>query len=124
MDKKSFFTSGQRSTVVLLFLLFFVLLGPHFTQASGKRNGNKAFDPESLNIESVKNDEEFADLLPEYSIQFTGLVDREMETTFSTIVRELSEAVIEGYLSDCGSGTRGTGAGVQMCGWIFHEYHR
>jgi len=95
---------------VFLFFLTFVIPGPHFAQASGKQNSKETFDPESVNIESVENDEEFARLLPEYSMRFTGLVDREMETAFSTIVSELSGEVEEKVFR----GTRSDGESIEL----------
>lgn len=86
MKKKHFFTYVKSVRAVFMFLFALALLGPSLTHASGKRKGKDAFDPTSVNIESVQNDEEFARLLPEYSMRFTGLLDRELEISFSYMV--------------------------------------
>ena len=46
-----------------------------------------------IDIDSVKNDEEFAALFPEYTIRFTGLLQREVEMPFSTIILDYEDYV-------------------------------
>ena len=46
-----------------------------------------------IDIDSVKNDEEFAALFPEYTIRFTGLLEREVEMPFSSIILDFGDHV-------------------------------
>jgi DMSO/TMAO reductase YedYZ molybdopterin-dependent catalytic subunit len=46
-----------------------------------------------IDIDNVGSDEEFAALFPDYVIRFTGLVDRDVEISFSDIIRDYGDRV-------------------------------
>ncbi len=46
-----------------------------------------------IDIDKIKSDEEFAALFPDYTLRFTGLVEEEVEITFSEIIGNYSDRV-------------------------------
>jgi DMSO/TMAO reductase YedYZ molybdopterin-dependent catalytic subunit len=81
--------------------LFFVQLAG---ASSPSRDGSGDLDYRSIDIGSVRSDEELAKLLPEYRIRFTGLLSQERELTFEEIVTEYAHQVqtrtIQGLRTD------------------------
>jgi DMSO/TMAO reductase YedYZ molybdopterin-dependent catalytic subunit len=63
-------------------LLVFLAIGIHLAWAS--KDGSKGY--ESVDIDKIENDEQFAALYPDYRIRITGLVEEERELTLEEIV--------------------------------------
>jgi len=70
-----------------------ILLSGSVVFAGSGGSGKGSFNPKKINIDKIESDQEFAEAIPEYSIRFTGSIDRQKEITFQEIVSSFSDMV-------------------------------
>jgi len=73
---------------VLAFFSYFI-----FQNEAGKRTGEELFIPGDINIDEIKDDKDFAQTIPEYSILFTGLLEEELDITFYDILDKYEDNI-------------------------------
>jgi DMSO/TMAO reductase YedYZ molybdopterin-dependent catalytic subunit len=80
----------------------FVVLGIALPFAWASKDGSKGY--KGVDIDKIKNDEQFADLYAEYRIRFRGLIEEEREVTLKDIVTQYKKYIetrtFEGMRSD------------------------
>ena len=75
--------------ITLLLTVLMLLMSASLSLASKNEDtGYKGID-----IDKVKTDEEFASLFPDYTLRFTGLLERDEEIPFSAVVAEYGDLV-------------------------------
>jgi DMSO/TMAO reductase YedYZ molybdopterin-dependent catalytic subunit len=88
--KKKIFLITLICVVLAGFLVFFSY-SIYQNEASKRPPASPAFDPSKINIDEITDDIEFASIIPEYNIQFTGLVEDEQEISFIDIVSDYGD---------------------------------
>jgi DMSO/TMAO reductase YedYZ molybdopterin-dependent catalytic subunit len=93
---------GKMNLRKCLFSSLFVFLAIGLPLAQASKDGSKGL--QSVDIDKVKNDEQFAELYPDYRIRFTGLIEEERELTLKDIVtlhkNQIETRTFEGTRTD------------------------
>ncbi len=81
----------KKKLIIILFSVIVAAAVAFFSyyiyEDAAKRTGpGEAFVPEEINLDEIESDLEFAGVLPEYLMTFTGLVEEDLEITFYDII--------------------------------------
>jgi DMSO/TMAO reductase YedYZ molybdopterin-dependent catalytic subunit len=76
------------AVAIIAFFLYFII-----KDIAARSDTGETFIPEDINIDEIESDSEFAQTIPEYRILFTGLLDEDLEITFSNILDRYGRSI-------------------------------
>ena len=97
-----------RRYVLSLLLLLIAMSAPYAWGSKDEKKEAKRYG--EIDIDAIKNDEQFAALFPEYVIRFTGLVEEERTWTFQDIIKAYGDRAETRTIS----GTRTDGEMIEI----------
>jgi DMSO/TMAO reductase YedYZ molybdopterin-dependent catalytic subunit len=90
--KKNILVAVSLTVIVIGIAVFlFFTIRKNITQK--KAETDSVFDPETIDVDKIKNDIQFAETIPEYNIMISGLVEKERTISFLDIIRNYSDKV-------------------------------
>lgn len=89
----------MKKKLILILLFSIIALSVAFfayyiytDQIKNRQPSRQVFNPEEINIDRIKNDLEFAEIIPDYDIFFTGLVEKDVEISFKEIIEKIGDS--------------------------------
>jgi len=91
-------TKAIIASIIIFFLASVVFFGYYIiknetSRISAKESATTKFDPSKINVDLIKNDIEFAKVIPEYKMRFSGMIDKEFDLTFLELVSNYADKV-------------------------------